>query len=49
MRSQRYHIEVRYCDTCAPVHSVHGIVGVGWLAAGLGMVTALTFFILQRG
>jgi hypothetical protein len=49
MRSQRYHIQERYCDACAPVHSVGGIVGAGWLAAGLGVVAAVTFFILQRG
>jgi hypothetical protein len=49
MRSLRYHIQVRYCDACAPVRSVGGIVGVGRLAAGLGMLTAIIFFILLRG
>jgi hypothetical protein len=49
MRSQRYHIQERYCDACAPVRSVGGLVGAGWLAAGLGVVAAVTLFILQRG
>jgi hypothetical protein len=49
MRSQRYHIQERYCDACAPVRLVGGIVSAGWLAAGLGVVAAVTFFILQRG
>jgi hypothetical protein len=49
MRSQRYHFQVRYCDACAPVRSVGGIAGAGRLAAGLSMLTAVIFFILQRG
>ncbi len=48
LRSQRYHIQERYCDVCAPVRSVGGIVGAGRLVAAVAMIAAVALFIWQR-
>ncbi len=47
MRSQRYHVQERYCDVCAPVRNIGGIVGAGRLAAILVVIVALAFFIVR--
>jgi hypothetical protein len=48
LRSQRYHRVDRYCDACAPLRGVGGVVGVGRLAAALTVAATVTFFIIQH-
>jgi hypothetical protein len=49
LRSQRYHRVDRYCDACAPVRRVGGLVGVGRVVAAITAAAALALFIVQRG
>jgi hypothetical protein len=46
MRSNRYHVTVRYCDICAPLRAVGGVVGAAWWTAGLAIASAAAFFLL---
>jgi hypothetical protein len=48
LRSNRYHITVRYCDVCAPVRRLGGLVGATWWAVGLATAGAAAFFLFQR-
>jgi hypothetical protein len=48
LRSQRYHWLDRYCEACAPVRRVGGLVGVGRLVAAVTAAAAIALFIVQR-
>jgi hypothetical protein len=48
MRSQRYHRLDRYCDACAPVRRVGGIVGAGRVVAAVTAAVAIALFVVQR-
>lgn len=48
LRSHRYHMVVRSCDTCAPVRAAGGLIGMTWWVAGLATV-ALTGWFLFHG
>lgn len=48
LRSNRYHTTVRYCDLCAPVRRLGGLVGAAWWAMGLASAGAAAFFLFQR-
>jgi hypothetical protein len=48
LRSQRYHRVERYCDACAPLRGVGGVLGMGRLVAALTVATTVAFFIIQR-
>jgi hypothetical protein len=48
LRSNRYHMTVRYCDICAPVRRFGGLVGVTWWVVGLALAGAAAFFLFVR-
>lgn len=48
MRSQRYYVTQRYCDSCAPLRTFGGIMGAcRWLLALSGVVVTGTIVIVQ--
>lgn len=48
LRTNRYHVTLRYCAVCAPVRRLGGLVGASWWAVGLATVGAAAFFLFQR-
>jgi hypothetical protein len=48
MRSHRYHVTHRYCDLCAPVRSLGGIIGATrWLVGVGGTIMAAALIYLE--
>jgi hypothetical protein len=48
LRSNRYHMTIRYCSVCAPLRRVGGVVGAAWWASGLVVAAASAFFLFHR-
>jgi hypothetical protein len=47
-RSQRYSVTRRYCELCAPLRPVGGIIGLSrWVVAIGGAVTAVSLVVAQ--
>jgi hypothetical protein len=47
LRSNRYYIIQRYCDVCAPVRRLGGLVGVSWWLVALSTVGAAAFYLFH--
>jgi hypothetical protein len=48
LRSHRYHVTHRYCDVCAPLRHVGGLVGAArWLVGIAGMLVAGVLMYLE--
>ncbi|HEY7779877.1 MAG TPA: hypothetical protein VIC85_06670 [Ktedonobacterales bacterium] len=48
IRSNRYHVTLRYCDVCAPLRRFGGLVGTAWWLAGLGVAGATAIYLFAR-
>lgn len=48
MRSNRYHVTVRYCDLCAPLRRLGGLVGATWWSVSMLSVAAAAFYLFHR-
>src|SRR5258708_35205100 len=48
VRSHRYHVTRRYCGMCAPLRAVGGLIGAGWVGAGVVIVGAIAAFVVLR-
>lgn len=47
LRGHRYHQTARWCDLCAPVRRVGGLVGAAWWVAGMATVLLAGWFVLH--
>jgi hypothetical protein len=47
LRNNRYHVTVRYCDICAPIRGLGGLVGATWWLVGLTTAGAAAFFLFH--
>jgi hypothetical protein len=48
LRSNRYHVSRRYCQVCAPVWRLGGIVGATWWGAGIFLAATAWAFLANR-
>ncbi len=48
IRSARYHVTTRYCDVCAPVRRIGGLVGLAWWGVILSIATAAAYYLVVR-